>query len=277
VQVIQASDVETEALQYLSATLRDIGDMAEAEEVGQRALARAHTAGNEYQMSNILHHLSLTDYYHADLDRALWRTQRVLQLKVPMGDIDGMVASRMVQAIVLVARGDIQAARDAAYQAGRDCDLLENTWLRGIADFGHAIVLSVSSDLPGAERCLLRALATKMLKNDISFYTGTQMYLAFVYAAQGRLIEAEAIIQPQLPSGAGYSSELLRELVRGMCLIGHDRREEAHHCALQLIRRAEQCGFLIYAQEGARLAALTANPPPLAALPRLICCPHQTT
>jgi ATP/maltotriose-dependent transcriptional regulator MalT len=271
---VRSTSVEADALQYLGATLRDMGDMAGAEEAGQQALALAHTAENEYLMSNILHHLSLTDYYHADLERALWRTQRVLQLKIPMGDIDGMVASRMVQAIVLVARGDIQAARETAHQAGRDCDLLENSWLRGVADFGHAIVLSVTDDLGGAERCLLRALATKLLKRDVPFYTGTQMYLALVYVAQGRLIEASSIITPSLPPGAGFSAELLRELVRGMWLLGHDRREEAHHCAVQLIEQARRTGFLIYAQEGARLAALTANPPPLADLPRLICCPH---
>ena len=60
---IRASNVEADGLQYLSATLRDIGDMEAAEETGQRALELAHAAGNEYLMSNILHHLSLTDYY----------------------------------------------------------------------------------------------------------------------------------------------------------------------------------------------------------------------
>ncbi|HYF62599.1 MAG TPA: hypothetical protein VD886_07270, partial [Herpetosiphonaceae bacterium] len=229
---------------------------------------------NEYLMSNILHHLSLNDYYHAELDRALWRTRRVLQLKLPMGDIDGMVASRMVQAIVLVALGDVAAARETARQAGRDCDLLENSWLRGVADFGHAIVLSVTDDLPGAERCLLRALATPLLKRDVPFYAGTQMYLALVYVAQNRLIEARAIIAPDLPPGAGCSAALLRELVRGMWLLAHGRREEARLCAGRLINQARLCGFLIYAQEGARLAALTADPPPLSALPRLICCPQ---
>ncbi len=271
---VRSKSVEADALQYLSATQRDIGDMAGSEESGQQALALAYTDGNDYLISNILHHLSLTDYYHADLDRALWRTQRVLQLKIPMGDIDGMVASRMVQAIVLVAQGDIQAARATAHQAGRDCDLLENTWLRGIADFGHAIVLSVTDDLGGAERCLLRALATTMLKRDVPFYSGTQIYLALVYVAQGRMIEAESIIAPPLPPGAGCSAELLRELVRGMWLLAHDRRAEAHQCAADLIAQAQRTGFLIYAQEGARLATLTASPPPLADLPRLICCPH---
>ena len=190
-----------------------------------------------------------------------------------MGDIDGIVASRMVQAISLVAQGQVQAAWETARQAGRDCDLLENSWLRGIADFGYAIVLSVTNELATAERHLLRALATTMLKRDIPFYTGTQMYLGLVYVAQGRLIEADSIIAPELPTGAGHSATLLRELVRGMWLLGHDRREEAQLSALQLIEHAKSTGFLIYAQEGARLAALTTKPPPLAELPRLICCP----
>jgi tetratricopeptide (TPR) repeat protein len=270
---VRASNVEADALQYLSSVLRDMGDMAGAEETGLRALDLAHAAGNEYQMSSILHHLSLTDYYHADLERALWRTQRVLQLKVPMGDIEGVVASRMVQAIVLAAQGNVQAAREAANQAGRDCDLLENGWLRGVADYGHAVVLSFTDDLVAAERHLLRALATEMLKRDVPFYTGAQMYLGLIYVAQGRLLEAHAIIGPELPPGAGYSAELLRELVQGMWLLGSERADEARACARQLVERATRTGFLIYAQEGARLADLTATPPALALLPRLICCP----
>jgi tetratricopeptide (TPR) repeat protein len=253
--------------------LRDMGDMSGAEEIGQRALDLAHAAGNEYVMSNILHHLSLTDYYHSDLERALWRTQRVLQLKVPMGDIEGIVASRMVQAIVLAAQGEVQAAWETASQAGRDCDLLENGWLRGVADYGHAVVPSFTDDLTGAERYLLRALATTMLKRDIPFYTGAQIYLGLIYVAQGRLAKADAIITPALPPGAGYSAELLRELVSGMWLIGNGRCEEARVCAERLVERAKQTGFLIYAQEGTRLAALTDHPPPLAVLPRMICCP----
>ncbi len=272
-RAIGAKGVTADALQYLSVTLRDMGDMAGAEAAGDQALELAHAAGNEYLMSNILHHLSLSDYYHADLERALWRTQRVLQLKIPMGDIDGIVASRMVQAITLVACGDIDGASAAARQAGRDCDLLENTWLRGIADFGHAIALSVSADLAGAERCLLRALATPLLSRDVPFYTGTQMYLALVYVAQGRLDAAAELIDPPPPAGAGHSTALLRELVRGMWLLGHGRAAAAQRCAEQLIAQANQTQFLIYAQEGARLAALIASPPPLAELPRRICCP----
>jgi ATP/maltotriose-dependent transcriptional regulator MalT len=272
-RAIKATSVEADALQYLSTALRDMGDLEGAEQTGQEALNLAHAIGNEYLMSTILHHLSLSDYYHADLDRALWRTQQVLQLKIPMGDVGGVVASRMVRALVLVAQGQLQEALDCANQAARDCDLMENSWLRGIAYYGHAVVLSFTDDLAAAEQYALRALAIDLLKRDISFYTGAQIYLGLIYVAQGRLIEANSIIAPELPQGAGPSSELLRELVRGMWLLANGRQAEARDCANKLVVQAERCGFRIFALEGARLASLVDSPPPLAALPRMICCP----
>lgn len=94
-----------------------------------------------------------------------------------------------------------------------------------------------------------------------------------MYIAQGKLAETAAIMDTPLPVGAGYSSELLRELVRGIWLLGHNLRDAAYKCALKLVERAESTGFLIYAQEGKRFAALTANPPSLADISRLVCCP----
>jgi ATP/maltotriose-dependent transcriptional regulator MalT len=270
---VHATSVEIDALQYLSATLRDLGRIDDAEQTGQQALELAHTAGNEYLTSSILHHLSLSDYYHADLQRAIWRTERVLQLKIPIGDIEGIVASRMVRAITLAAQGDLTAAIESADQAARDCDLLENSWLRGIADYGYAVVLSFSDDLAAAERAILRALATDMLKLDHSFYNGARMYCAMIYLAQGRLSDANEILAAQLPPSAGYSAELLRSLVQGMWYLADGQPIQARRVAEQLIERAEQVGFRIYALEAAQLLRQIDTPLPLATLPRRICCP----
>ncbi|GAB4110260.1 MAG: tetratricopeptide repeat protein [Roseiflexaceae bacterium] len=270
---VHATSVEIDALQYLSATLRDLGRLDDAEQTGQQALELAHTAGNEYLTSSILHHLSLSDYYHADLQRAIWRTERVLQLKTPIGDIEGIVASRMVRAITLAAQGDLTAAMESAHQAARDCDLLENSWLRGIADYGYAVVLSFTDDLAAAERAILRALATDMLKLDHSFYNGARMYCAMIYVAQGRLNDANDILAAPLPPSAGYSAELLRSLVQGMWHLANGQAAQARCVAEQLIQRAEQVGFRIYALEAAQLMRQIDSPLPLATLPRRICCP----
>jgi hypothetical protein len=142
-----------------------------------------------------------------------------------------------------------------------------------VADYGLAVVLSFGDDLAAAERHALRALGAEMLRRDVSFYSGVQIYLGLIYVAQGRLAEARAVIDPDLPPGAGHSAELLRDLVRGMWLLGCGMPAEARAAAEALVGRAERVGYRIYATEARRLAALTAAPPPLATLPRMVCCP----
>ena len=266
------ASVEADALSYLSTAQRDLGDFDSSEQTGQRALQLAHAAGNEYLISSILHYLSLADYYHCDLDRALWRTERVLQLKQPMGDIEGIVASRLVQSLVLAAQGEADAALASANSAVNEATLLENGWLRGLADYGVGVILSFTDDLAGAERHLLAALATERLKLDVPFYSSAEVYLGLVYVAQGRLHDAAEILDRPLPYGAGFSTELLHELVRGMWLLAQDRKDEARVCTEALIQRANQYGFLIYNLEGSRLADCIANPPPIHRLPRWVCC-----
>lgn len=268
----KAASVEGDALSYLSATLRDLGDFSGAEMIGQQALEIAYATDNEFLASDILHTLSLADYYHANLDQALTRARHVLQIKQPIGDIQGIIASRLVCSLVLAARGEVADALQCARQAANECALLENSWLRGLADYAIGIVLSFTEDLAGAERCLQHALQTDELKLDLPFYSGAEVYLGMIYVAQGRLSDAQQIAERALPKEVGYSAELLQELLRGMWLLGRGDRAAARTCAVQLIGRARACGFLIYATEAERLLALTNDLPLLAELPRGVCC-----
>jgi ATP/maltotriose-dependent transcriptional regulator MalT/DNA-binding XRE family transcriptional regulator len=270
----QATSAKSDALTYLSITLRDLGDFAGAEQVGQQALELADQVGNEYLISNILHHLSLTDYYHGDLERALARVQRVLKLKQPMGDTEGIVASRLVESLVLTAQGQPQAAYTTAIKTAAECELLENSWLRGLAAYGVGAVLSLTGDLAEAERQIQFALQTDALRLDRPFYAGAEMYLGLVYVGQGRLVEAQQIIECDLSPEVGYSTLLLRELVRSMWLLAAGEKTAARQCAEQLQQQAERYGFRIYAIEAERLANLIDHPPPLAELPGRVCCPQ---
>lgn len=271
-QAAKAASVEGDALSYLSATLRDLGDFSGAETIGQQALEIAYATDNEFLASDILHTLSLADYYHANLDQALTRARHVLQIKQPIGDIQGIIASRLVCSLVLAARGEVADALQCARQAANECALLENSWLRGLADYAIGIVLSFTEDLAGAERCLQHALQTDELKLDLPFYCGAEIYLGMIYVAQGRLSDAQQIAERTLPKEVGYSAALLQGLLRSVWLLGSGDRAAARTCAVQLIGRARACGFLIYAAEAERLLALTNDPPALAELPRRVCC-----
>lgn len=268
----KAASVEADALIYLSTTLRDLGDFAGSEATGQQALAIVQTTGNEYATSTVLHYLSLADYYHNNLERSFQRAEQVLALKEPMGDLEGMVANRLVRSLVLGGQGKVEEARQCVLQAADSCALLENSWLVGLADYGVGVVLSFTGELTEAERRLQNALNTRELRLDRPFYSSAEIYMAMIYVGQGRLEEAETILQRPLHPKVGYSTTLLRELVRGMWLLAKGEEAAAKACAAQLIERATACGFRIYASEASRLAALPERPTNLAALPGQVCC-----
>ena len=96
--------------------------------------------------------------------------------------------------------------------------------------------------------------------------------MAMIYVAQGRLGEAETILERPIDAKVGYSTTLLHALVRGMWLLAKGEPGAAHACAQQLIQDATSCGFRIYASEAGRLAALTTQPVNAARLPGQVCC-----
>ncbi|MFN8440270.1 MAG: helix-turn-helix domain-containing protein [Caldilineaceae bacterium] len=268
----KAASVEADALIYLSTTLRDLGDFAGSEATGQQALTIVQATGNEYATSTVLHYLSLADYYHNNLERSFQRTEQVLALKEPMGDIEGIVANRLVRSLVLGGQGKVEDARQCVLQAAQSCALLENSWLVGLADYGVGVVLSFTGELAEAEQRLQNALNTKELRLDRPFYSSAEIYMAMIYVGQGRLTEADIILQRPLHPKVGYSTTMLRELVRGMWLLAKGEAAAAKECATHLVERATACGFRIYASEASRLAALPHCPTNLAALPGQVCC-----
>lgn len=265
-------DIETDALAYLSRVLRDMADFAGAEETAQQALALALANGNDYLASNILHYMSLTDYYHFDLDRGLERSQRAAQLKQPMGDIEGLIACWLVQALLLSAQGKLAQAQTLAERTMMESDLLENTWLAGLAHYVSGIVLTFVGDPVLAEERLRIAIDEGALQLDRATHAGVQTYLGIALLAQGKLDQAQQVIDAPPVAGVGVEMELLRSLLQGMLELGRGLPQQAHQTALRLSAHARAQGYLVYAAEAERLALATQHPPALMDLPRVVCC-----
>jgi len=74
-------EVEADALIYLSAAQRDLGDFAGAEANARQALVVAQANENDFQAANILHFMSVISYYQDDLTSAHTRSQQAMALK----------------------------------------------------------------------------------------------------------------------------------------------------------------------------------------------------
>lgn len=263
---------EAEALTYVSAARRDVGDFAGAEQAGLASLAVAQAIGNDYLASNALHYLSINDYYHNDLAQALERSERALAQKRQMVDGEGVVACGILQALVYSALSEPDRAWAVVSQARLECQLFDNRWLTGLADYVTGIIAAFQVDLDQAERLFHAALANDGFCNDRALLQSVQAFLGIVYAAQARIAEAEAIVQRLAAPLASPEIELLHGLLRGIIALARQEGTQAAAIAQATITHAQRTGYLVYAQEAGRLQALAANPCAPAYLPRAVCC-----
>ena len=268
-------EVEADALIYLSAAQRDLGDFAGAEANARQALIVAQANENEFQAANILHFMSVISYYQDDLASAHTRSQQAMALKQRMGDSTGMVACEIVQALILAAENQLDAAWRLVQHALTDSELLESTWLHGLALYVAGVVLTYQGAAPLAETRLHEALTCDGFYQDQSLRTGAQTFLGIAYVAQGKLDQAAQVVAAPVAPGTGIDIELMRGLVQGMLHLARGEAEGVHTVAHQTAQRARETGYLLYAVEAERLARLIDNPPLLSQLPRAVCCRGQ--
>lgn len=267
--------LEAEGLAYLSAALRDLGDFTGAEAAGVAGLTIAQELGNEYLASNLLHYLSITNYYHNELALALTRSEQALAPKRQMGDGEGIIGCHILQALVYSAWAGVEEAAKLIERARLDCQLYDNPWLHGLTLYVAGIVASYQPNPVAAERYLLQALALEGFTNDRVSGDSAQTYLGIVYVALGKLDLAETIANRFVPDEKRIEHTLLLGLLRGMLAIGRGEPAMAQAIAAQTRQQAQATGFTIYAREAQRLHQAAQNPPPLSELPRLVCCEKQ--
>ena len=261
---------EAEALTYLSVTLRELGDFAQAEESGQAALAVAQAAGNDYLTAGALHRLSIASYYHNELKIALERSEQAAALHRQMGDASGIVLTESLQALVYTTIGELQEATIAINRARQECSLLDNNWLQGLSLYVYGIVHTLGGNLKAAETALAGALRMDDYVKDLPMREGVLLFLGINAVAQGNLEEA-ARIEQSLAGNVAIEVELLGGLFRGMAAIGRGDHAAARAIATAIRQRAQESGYLIYAFEANQLLAAADNPPPLEQLPAFVC------
>ena len=263
---------EAEALTYLSAARRDVGDFAGAEAAGGLSLQVAQAIGNDYLGSNALHYLSINDYYHNDLSKALARSDVALAQKRQMVDGEGVVSCALIQALIYAALGDPERSAQLVTRAQLEAQLFDNRWLTGLTHYVSGIVAAFQLELAQAEQFFEQTLANDGFCNDRQLHESVQIFLGIVYVAQERVTEAEAIATRLVAPLAGMEIELLHGLLRGMIALVHEEWAQAKAIAQATIAHAQRTGYLVYADEARRLHELATTPCPPAYLPRAVCC-----
>ncbi len=261
---------EAEALAYMSACLRDLGDFAEAEAAGVQALAVAQGVGNDHLAAGILHHLSVTSYYHADLEIALARSQQAAALYQQIGDPEGVVSCDTLQGVVYAALGRLDQAIAAIDRARRDSLWFDNRWLQGMALYVYGIVHTFAVNLAAAEAALRQALAVEDLVKDPPMRASVLLFIGINAVAQGNF-HTIRWVETQVAGNVSIEAELLAGHFRGMAAIAAGELAQARAIGLANRARAEQSGYLVYAAEAAQLIKAADNPPPLAQLPAYVC------
>ncbi len=265
-------EVEADALIYLSAAQRDLGDFAGAEANARQALIVAQALENDFQAANILHFMSVISYYQDDLAAAHARSQQAIALKRLMGDSTGIVACEIVQALIWAAENQLEEAWRLVQHALTDSELLESTWLHGLALYVTGVVLTYQGAASLGEMRLREALTCAGFYQDQSLRNGAQTFLGMVYVAQGKLEQAAQVVAEPLGPGSGIDVALMRGLVQGILHLARGEAEGVQVVAHQTAQQARATGYLLYAAEADRLAQMIVNPPPLSQLPRAVCC-----
>ena len=268
-------DVEAGGLSYLAVIQREMGDLPGAVESSAAALAVAEAIGNDYLTSSILHIQSISGYWQDNLADALALSMRARAMKEAMLDVEGVIGCDILQGLLLSALGDLPAARNCLATALLQCQLVDNSWLQGIALYVRGVVLAMDEELAAAEASIDEALGLAGFVLDSPYRASALLYRGVIYLAQGRIEAAQAALKEPLPPGAAIDIVLLCELLQAMLAyaVGDEQRLQTEVAALA--RHAQATGHLVYYRESQRLAQIAPLRPPLNQLPRLVSCPAQ--
>ena len=271
----ESREVEAGSLAYLAVLQREMGDLPGAVESADAALALAEAAGNDYLFSSILHIQSITGYWQDNLAHALALSARARAMKEAMLDVEGVIGCDVLQGLVLSALGRLAEAQARLEAALLQCQLVNNSWLEGIALYVRGVVRAMGGDLAGGEVSIDQALALPGFVVDTPYRVSAQLYRGVIYLAQGRIPAAQAALAEPLPRGAAKDIVHLAGLLQAMLHYAAGDQPRMQAALDELAAHAQSTGHLVYRREALRLAQLAPLRPALADLPRLVSCPAQ--
>lgn len=261
------SDVQANALILHSATERDLGRFSQAEALAEQALNIAEASGNAIMVATVLHWLSVLNYFRDEHDDALQHSERSAELRHKLGDREGVLACRLLQAVSLLALNRWDALNTLLEQVASLMPSMQNPWLLGYAEYvsGIAVLCAIHkpNHLGQAQAHYERALAIEAFRNDPDLGASTQIFLALAHAAQdNHALADECLERATLPPNHAQPI-LLKELTHAMIALMRGEVAAAIQIAQDLVKRARDSGYFVYATEAGRVLKFAEQPHPV--------------
>lgn len=252
--------IEARSLTNLGNLLFENGDLDQASDYQQRALAAATVAGDQFVEGRILNTLAAITLMRADPNTALNFADRAIALKKQMGDKQGIASSENQRAFILLHLKCFDEARRTVERILADTERSGEAWLRGQYLNMLGLIVTMQGDGPRAIALLNEALATEGAQRDQRLRSSMRTYLGMAQFVTGDMAQAEAIASNTPAPEFGAEVLLDHYLLQLVMLLWQGQRTAAAEVATQANTLAQQNGYRLYLNAIQRLTTASALP-----------------
>jgi tetratricopeptide (TPR) repeat protein/transcriptional regulator with XRE-family HTH domain len=245
------------------------GQMGAALEVYAEALADMRAVGDSYGVARVLHALSQVQRNRGDLEATLALLDEARAIKRRLGDAQGLAQSENSQAVALLALGRVAEARALSERTLVETAEIGEQWARSHFLDTLAMVELVGGDRGRARALLREALALPGL-TDPRIRALISTHLALAELVDGSTELAGTLLREEVPADHGPEVALDRQFLAAAVALARGDAAAVRDAASAMADQVSGSGFALYAPVAARLEAAASDPPPLAALPRLL-------
>jgi tetratricopeptide (TPR) repeat protein/transcriptional regulator with XRE-family HTH domain len=245
------------------------GQMEAALEVYAEVLADMRAVGDSYGVARVLHALADVRRVRGDIEASRALLDDACAIKRRLGDIQGLATSENSRAVALLSLGRIAEAQALSERTLVESADIGEQWLRGHLLGTLASIAMTAGDTARARTSLHEALALPGL-TDPRIRALLSVHLALAELVDGSVERAETLLRDGVGDEHGPEVALNRRFLAGAVALARGDAAAVRDAARAMADQVSTSGFALYAPVAARLEAAAADPPPLAALPRLL-------
>ncbi len=245
------------------------GQMEAALEVYAEVLADMRAVGDSYGVARVLHALADVRRVRGDVEATLALLDDACAIKRRLGDVQGLATSENSQAVALLSLGRVAEAQALSERTLVETADIGEQWLRGHLLGTLAAIALTAGDTGRARATLHEALALPGL-TDPRIRALLTVHLALAELVDGSVERAETLLRDGVGDEHGPEVALDRRFLAGAVALARGDAAAARDAARAMADQVSSSGYALYAPVAARLEAAAADPPPLAALPRLL-------
>jgi ATP/maltotriose-dependent transcriptional regulator MalT len=238
----------------------------------EETLPQLRQAGDSYASARLLNIAALARMWRGELEEALETIDDACVLHAQIGDTRGLAAAENRRATILITLGRVAEARALIERVLATSDATGELRERAYSMDTLCVIEMLEGNAAGAIETLRHTLALPIAAGDQKLRGDLFNDLALALLMKGDLDEAQQLLAGDPPAGAGLSSELERELLRGLLALVRGDIPAARTIAAAVAARAEPAWLRLRHTTALWLAEATQAPAPRA-LPWMLWVP----